>query len=156
MAPDKDRLIKNKMLQELVKASVIEPAPLPAEAPQMSERDIPEDERIYKFLLSRRPAAEMVRSRREEELTDYFDKVIGRWERTPTTIPLARKLFPMEHIEAWVSVFLKYNTPLPSSAAVERIFSTAGDIIKPKRACLSSANFEELVFLKGNLELSQS
>ncbi|KAG0710725.1 hypothetical protein GWK47_022242 [Chionoecetes opilio] len=40
-----------------------------------------------------------------------------------------------------------------SSAAVERLFSTAGDVLRPKRACLSEDNFEYLVFLKGNLHL---
>ncbi|KAG0728749.1 hypothetical protein GWK47_031842 [Chionoecetes opilio] len=53
----------------------------------------------------------------------------------------------------WVTLFIKYNTGIPSSAAVERLFSTAGDVLRPKRACLSEDNFEYLVFLKGNLHL---
>ena len=52
-----------------------------------------------------------------------------------------------------ITLFKKYNSGLPSSAAVERLFSTAGDVLRPKRACLSEANFENLVFLKGNLHL---
>jgi hypothetical protein len=32
-----------------------------------------------------------------------------------------------------VKVFVQYNTTIPSSAAVERIFSTGKDILKPKR-----------------------
>ena len=31
--------------------------------------------------------------------------------------------------------------------------TTAGDILRPKRAALASANFEKLVFLKGNMTL---
>jgi hypothetical protein len=49
-----------------------------------------------------------------------------------------------------VKLFVQYNTTIPSSAAVERIFSTGKDILKPKRASLSDKNFERLMFLKGN------
>ena len=49
--------------------------------------------------------------------------------------------------------FISYNTPIPSSAAVERLFSLGKDILKPKRAGLSDNHFEMLVFLKGNKRL---
>ncbi len=49
-----------------------------------------------------------------------------------------------------VKLFVQYNTTIPSRAAVERIFSTGKDILKPKRASLSDKNFERLMFLKGN------
>ncbi|KAG0721706.1 hypothetical protein GWK47_045901 [Chionoecetes opilio] len=39
------------------------------------------------------------------------------------------------------------------SAAVERLFSQGADIIKAKRASLTSANFERLIFMKGNMDL---
>ena len=48
------------------------------------------------------------------------------------------------------NVFIRYNTPLPSSAAVERMFFTGGDILRAKRSSLASYRFEHLVFLKGN------
>lgn len=47
-------------------------------------------------------------------------------------------------------LFVKYNTTLPSSAAVERIFSTGKDVLRPKRSGLSDEHFDMLVFLKGN------
>ena len=47
-------------------------------------------------------------------------------------------------------VFMKYNTPLPSSAPVERLFSFAGHIFAPKRGKMSDKMFEGLIFLKGN------
>jgi hypothetical protein len=52
--------------------------------------------------------------------------------------------------EALKSNFLKYNTPVPSSAAVERVFSLGKDILQPKRSRLSDKHFEMLVFLKAN------
>ena len=49
------------------------------------------------------------------------------------------------------NVFVKLNTPLLSSAAVERLFSLGKDVLGPKRASLSDEHFEIMVFLKGNL-----
>ncbi|KAI9565177.1 hypothetical protein GHT06_008954 [Daphnia sinensis] len=47
-------------------------------------------------------------------------------------------------------IFQEYNTGLPSSAACERLFSTAGLIFSSRRCSLSDPNFEMLVFLKLN------
>ena len=47
-------------------------------------------------------------------------------------------------------VFLKHNTPLPSSAAVERLFSFAGIIHSPKRSMLTDDRLSQLVLLKSN------
>ena len=49
-----------------------------------------------------------------------------------------------------VSLQFQYDTTLPSSAAEERLFSLAKDILKPKRCGLSDEHFEMLAFLKGN------
>ena len=52
-----------------------------------------------------------------------------------------------------MTLFIEYNTELPSSGAVERLFSTARDVLRRKRSRLSKANFKHLVFLKRNLHL---
>ena len=54
--------------------------------------------------------------------------------------------------QIWVDAFIKYNTPLTSSSAVERLFSMGAAIFRAKRARLASRNFQRLVFLKGNLD----
>ena len=47
-------------------------------------------------------------------------------------------------------IFKKFNTPLPSSASVERLFSKASAIYRKKRHNMSDGNFERQLILKVN------
>lgn len=56
----------------------------------------------------------------------------------------------LKSVPALLKLSLKLNTPLPASAACERLFSTAGHIFSAKRGRLSSKNFENQLLLKLN------
>ena len=56
-------------------------------------------------------------------------------------------VFPNDTIK---DLFIKFNTPIPSSAAVERLFSTGKDVLRPKRSRLTDRYFEMLLFLQKN------
>lgn len=46
--------------------------------------------------------------------------------------------------------FIKYNTPLPSSASVERLFSCGGSVLTPQRGHLNDDTMEYQLLLKIN------
>ena len=64
---------------------------------------------------------------------------------------------PLKHFDLSVfpnntikDLFIKFNTPIPFSAAVERLFSTEKEVLRPKRSRLTDKHFEMLLFLRKN------
>ena len=66
---------------------------------------------------------------------------------TPPSPTVDTKSFTDNELQ---QLFIKYNTALPSSEAVERLFSLGKNILKPKRCGLTDNHFEMLAFLKSN------
>uniref|UniRef100_A0A672F8K3 HAT C-terminal dimerisation domain-containing protein n=1 Tax=Salarias fasciatus TaxID=181472 RepID=A0A672F8K3_SALFA len=78
----------------------------------------------------------------EDEDDDFFSSI--------TQPQACRSHRSMKSKPVLINLFIKYNTAIPSSAALELLFSIGKDILRAKRATLSEANFERLMFLKGN------
>ncbi|XP_064457867.1 uncharacterized protein LOC135368470 isoform X2 [Ornithodoros turicata] len=81
----------------------------------------------------------MVETAEDSELTKFL--------RIEEDYPLSRmkENFPRVH-----ELFLRVNTAVPSSASVERLFSSAADIFTRKRTSLSDTSFEYQLLLKCN------
>ena len=57
-----------------------------------------------------------------------------------------KKVFTVQmYWQIWVDI-LKYNTSLPSSAALERLVSMVSAVLTAKRPSLTSNNFQWLLF----------
>ncbi|XP_047659018.1 nanos homolog 3 [Tachysurus fulvidraco] len=56
----------------------------------------------------------------------------------------------LKSFPAVCQLWLKLNTPLLASAAFERLFSVAGLIFRPRRACIGSKNLENQLLLRLN------
>ena len=81
--------------------------------------------------------------------TNQGERLVKNYLEGPVSVPLpSPSSFPCQPFK---DLFIEYNTAIPSSAAVERMFSLGKDVLRPKRASLSDKHFEMLVFLKGKL-----
>jgi hypothetical protein len=84
----------------------------------------------------------------ERSARNKAQELLAAWLGGVTKVDYSNETFLNE--PALVSLFIKYNTAIPSSAAVERLFSVGKDILRAKRSSLSDANFNTLMFLTGN------
>ena len=78
-------------------------------------------------------------------------QIVSVWLQAKGTDSLADPAFNSEKV--LMELFARYNTAMPSSAAVERLFSLGKDILRAKRSCLSDDNFKMLLFMKANEKL---
>jgi hypothetical protein len=82
------------------------------------------------------------------------NKIVSNWLAGISKKDFSDATFMYEPV--LVKLFTRFNTPIPSSAAVERFFSQGKDILRAKRSSLADKNFEMLMFLRGNRHLRGS
>ena len=92
----------------------------------------------------------------EDELTstvlEFPDKKLGvnQVEQFLSESPLMHFDLSVFSNDTIKDLFIKFNTPISSSAAVERLFSTGKDVLNPKRGRLTDKHFEMLLCLRKN------
>ncbi|XP_042306362.1 uncharacterized protein LOC121921827 isoform X2 [Sceloporus undulatus] len=90
-----------------------------------------------------------IQPRGRKSAVDTADEEVLRYLKSPSREVSCLHAFPRV-----LRCFLQFNTGMPSSAAVERLFSTGGSIFTVKRHALSDELFEQLVLLKQNMAAS--
>lgn len=101
---------------------------------------VPDDDDLFQFIKYNTSTESAQRGQTiDQEIETYVNS-----SETRTTLILQ---FP--HL---LKAFLKYNAALPSGAAVERLFSCAGQILVPRRCKVSDDMFEKFVFLRYKLK----
>ena len=74
-----------------------------------------------------------------------LDKRVGR-----ANDKITKDCFPAYNRDAWLQKFKRFNTAIPSSAAVERLFAVVSDILQSKRSSMTKENVEKFVLLREN------
>ena len=72
---------------------------------------------------------------------------VKKFSEQPPNKNSEEKDFPNAFLK---DLFIRYNTPIPSSAAVKRLFSLRKDILRPKSCRMTDKHFEMLLFLRAN------
>jgi hypothetical protein len=76
------------------------------------------------------------------------ETIVTTWTATKRSDKLEDDDFQLNR--SLMELFIQFNTPVPSSAGVERLFSQARDILRPKRISLREDRFHQLMFMRGN------
>ncbi|KAG0720164.1 hypothetical protein GWK47_049011 [Chionoecetes opilio] len=140
--PEKVVAVISRLLFEVTEQAVLDTS-------EGSSHHEDEEDDISKALMS--PAATATEGTNATRLSSKMGQELESWcSEEQRSKVLEQAMFPALFRAAGVDVFVTYNTAIPSSAAVERLCSQGSDIMKAKRASLTSDNFERLVFMKGN------
>ncbi|KAG0714568.1 hypothetical protein GWK47_013875 [Chionoecetes opilio] len=143
--PEKVDAVKSRLLFEVTEQAVLNTS-------EGSSPDEDEEDDFFKALGSPGPTA--TEDTNSTRLSNKMGKELeSRCSEKQSNKVLKQDMFLALYRSAWLVVFVKYNTAIHSSATVERLFSQGSDIMKAKRASLTSDNFERLVIMKGNMDL---
>ena len=82
------------------------------------------------------------------ENSDYCEKQVKNY--LAVTGPSRKKLSQLHNFPEIKQVYKKYNVGTPSSAPVERFFSTCGKVFRNDRTRLTNEHFESHAMLKSN------
>lgn len=116
------------------------PAPEPEENSSVASSDEPSSRSFFWRFEAKAKASSTSGSGNKTKYRIWMDWCTSSEKDVPTAL--------------W-DVYLKYNTTLPSSAAVERLFSLGKRVLSPMRTQLADETFESMVMLASNCKTSE-
>lgn len=132
---------KDAMLRTLIQeATQLEPETTSTPAAETPPSGSDEDEDEF-FAVSNTTKVKEGRGTAEDEIRRFFDDDTHKTMDSLHKFPLVKQLF------------MKYNTTLPSSAPVERLFSYGGTVLTASRNRLSDEHMEQSLLLRYNRKL---
>lgn len=140
--------MKNLVLEELKKDSESESLSKATTTPTTSKEDNAKTKTKAAWLS--KVTAKGAKNAGDEALKKKASSIVDAWlEGTTEKNTFPPSVFGGE--KSLMRLFVKYNTGIPSSAGVERMFSIGKLILCDNRNRLSDENFERLMFMKGNM-----
>jgi hypothetical protein len=146
------RAVENYLLKHPLKSSSQSTASVTTQADSVSSRPV-KSLRIMDFLNNDDDYLSAMSNRRSisKQIDDYLETIRKLSDDNKET-----RLFWLKYEKEWpeLAAYTKSILTVPaSSAAVERVFSVGGAILRPSRRRLSDKLFEMLMFLKCNWHL---
>ena len=92
-------------------------------------------------------------SHAEDDFFAFEPEPIDNYSAEKEVAEYLRSGYELEILNQFPGVrntYMKYNTPTPSSAPVERLFSLGGLVLTPRRNRLSDRRFEKLLLMRFN------
>lgn len=134
LSPDNREEVKKALVDE---ATSLESTAAPAAEMSICPETDESDEEFFAF-----EKTKSVGKGTEEEIRRFFDDPEKNM-KSLNSYPLVKQLF------------MKYNTTLPSSAPIERLFSYGGNVLASSRSRMSDEHMEQ-VLLRYNRKVAQT
>jgi hypothetical protein len=107
------------------------------------------------------PTVTLTDDQNERSCPDEFEDLFGRKSKQKgpdpmqqlqhfLSLPVSQSANEILQWPQLKDIFLELNTPMPSSAASERLFSAASQIFLPRRSRINDSNFENQLICKVN------
>ncbi|KAG0712074.1 hypothetical protein GWK47_019246 [Chionoecetes opilio] len=111
--------------------------PNAARRSELEDQQTPLAARVCQLMALMSPGPTATEGTNSTRLSNKMGKELESWcSENQRNKLLEQAMFPALSCAAWVDVFVRYSTAIPSSTSVERLFSQGSDVMKAKRVSI--------------------